>query len=402
MAITFTHPAWKLTAVPRGVSDPDSNTLSRLLAGLQVTDKELVALIESLSAVVALGYVPAALAAGGAAAIDKHISISAASIALLFRHARLMRLLAIPVNDYIKLIRFSAVGQRAAADRYIRDLSDVVSISEFVGWQKTSGFSPDEIVFITGGVGLADTPNPQALVDDAVAGVKRSASFKFPETLFTQLGLTDVQSRKIINDNTTTAAANRAFVTLADGSGYSLREGVDPSAVALTLDNGIGEAALRELLLDYHFMRVLDVLLAGALSLDREQVEVIRNGAWTKVTLQIPVRKISPVMYRGRLYMFWIETTTRAVSSFQGGNTHFDGYRHLIRVKYSTTRADGAWTAPQSLSFAEGKVTEEGRSIEDPTLGVDAKQALQDQLDAVNDQIGAVRRSGTRCSGCGD
>src|SRR5262249_8619914 len=110
-------------------------------------------------------------------------------------------------------------------------------------------------------------------------------------------------------------------------------------------------------------------------------------GVWTKVTLQIPVRKISPVMYRGRLYVFWIETTTRAVSSFQGGNTHFDGYRHLIRVKYSTARPDGTWTAPQSLSFAEGKVTEEGRSIEDPTSGVDAKQALQDQLDTVNDQI---------------
>src|SRR5262249_45195939 len=73
--------------------------------------------------------------------------------------------------------------------------------------------------------------------------------------------------------------------------------------------------------------------------------------AWEKVDLQIPVRRVSPILYLGRLYVFWIETSTRPLSELSGGAFNFEGYRHKAHLKYSQLRADGRWSAPQGLKF---------------------------------------------------
>jgi hypothetical protein len=76
-------------------------------------------------------------------------------------------------------------------------------------------------------------------------------------------------------------------------------------------------------------------------------------SAWEKVDLQIPVRKISPVVFHGTLFLFWVETTTRPMSSFTGGTSSFFAYRHSTHLKYSTLRKDGRWSPPQPLKFIE-------------------------------------------------
>jgi|CXWL01.1.fsa_nt_gi protocatechuate 3,4-dioxygenase beta subunit len=271
LSFRFIHPGWKKRDNPRGVSDPNNNTLSRLLAGLQLDDKELVELIEGLASISVLRYESATATA------DQSISLSKESISILYRHARLMRLLKVTISDFKKLIKLAPrIGIRLPAEQYIRDLDDIRMIVEFSAWQKTSNYSLDEIVYLIGGVAPEGNVNPVTLATDVITIVQKDKSFEFADTLFTQLGLTDLQSRQIVSDNTTTLTNNKAFEKLQDGAMYRLRVGVDPSTTQLTLNAGIDEPAVRGLLRKYHLLWIFDVSLAGAFQMSREQVEVIR------------------------------------------------------------------------------------------------------------------------------
>ena len=73
-------------------------------------------------------------------------------------------------------------------------------------------------------------------------------------------------------------------------------------------------------------------------------------GPWQKLNLQIPVRVVSPIVYAGRLFLFWVEISTRQKPSAGGG---FAGYKHTLKVRYSTQRPDGRWTPPQHLTDGE-------------------------------------------------
>jgi len=89
-------------------------------------------------------------------------------------------------------------------------------------------------------------------------------------------------------------------------------------------------------------------------------------SAWHRVDLAIPVRKVSPFLFEGRLFLFWIENATRPINAFKGGTSEFDGYRHTVRVRYSTLRLDGTWAAPQLIRFAEKDGVADARIVEDP------------------------------------
>lgn len=105
-------------------------------------------------------------------------------------------------------------------------------------------------------------------------------------------------------------------------------------------------------------------------SIDESTVTKERSGpvysAWHRIDLSIPVRRVSPIVLDGRLYLFWIETSTRPMNAFIGGNSQFGGYRHSVRVRFSTLRLDGTWAAPQLLRFAESDGVADSRIIEDP------------------------------------
>lgn len=90
-------------------------------------------------------------------------------------------------------------------------------------------------------------------------------------------------------------------------------------------------------------------------------------GAWQKIDLQIPVRNVSPIVFDGRLYVFWIEMSTRPLTGFENGSSTFKGYRHSVRMKYSQLRLDGRWTPPQEVRMPrpDGGVSAV-RAVEDP------------------------------------
>lgn len=283
LPIRFVHPAWKKTNIPHGFSDPNNNTLTRLLAGLQVRDKELVTLIESLALIPAIDYRRVTVLPAGT--VNESILLSKESIGILYRHARLMRLLKSPVTDFVKLIKLTPrIGTRDPAEQFIRDLDDVTSIIEFAAWQRASGFSLDEIIYVTGGPRPEGAIDPETLVSEIVAGVKAEKSLEFADTVFTQIGLTDLQSRQIVLANLDTNA--KAFEVTLDGTGYRLKEGFDPATTSVvTLDPLIeppinppvdGKLVIN-LLKKYHPIHVLDVALASVLNLSPEETKELRE-----------------------------------------------------------------------------------------------------------------------------
>jgi receptor-binding and translocation channel-forming TcA subunit of Tc toxin/ABC toxin-like protein/neuraminidase-like protein/virulence plasmid A protein len=93
-------------------------------------------------------------------------------------------------------------------------------------------------------------------------------------------------------------------------------------------------------------------------------------SAWEKVDLQIPVRNVSPIVFLGRLYVFWVETTTRQLSEIKKGNSEFIGYRHSVRTKFSQLRLDGKWTPPQIVKVpcTDPTAVADVRLIDDPLM----------------------------------
>ena len=274
--LRFSHPAWKKRDNSRGVSVPDNNTLTRLLAGLQLADKELVELIEGVADVPLIDYQVASTAA------DESIALNKRSIGVLFRHARLARLLNVTVTDFNQLLKLTPRMQgRAAGESYVRDMYDVAAIARFASWRVSSGFTLDEIVYaidVTGTSVFSGALDVAEAVRAIVAGIAEERGFDFADTVFTALGLTDGQSRQIVTDNTSTAAVDKAFVKSA-GETYRLRAGADPGAAGsmpLTLAAGIDEAAVRELLGGYHVLSIFDARLAGALQRSRAEIASLR------------------------------------------------------------------------------------------------------------------------------
>jgi hypothetical protein len=118
-----------------------------------------------------------------------------------------------------------------------------------------------------------------------------------------------------------------------------------------------------------------------------KQTPVPVCSPWHKVPLSIPVRKVSPFLFEQRLYVFWVETSTRSISSFTGGSSSFTGYRHSVRVRYSTLRLDGTWAAPQLVRFQDRGGISDVRIVEDP-VDVSEKQTWQTYYDFLEVDLG--------------
>ncbi|MCA1790399.1 MAG: hypothetical protein LC667_11255, partial [Thioalkalivibrio sp.] len=76
-------------------------------------------------------------------------------------------------------------------------------------------------------------------------------------------------------------------------------------------------------------------------------------GAWEKLNIQVPVRKVAPLIHNGQLYVFWIRYVTKAQNKVKSGGSKFTGYQHRAYVEFSRRKLDGSWTTPQKLRLDE-------------------------------------------------
>lgn len=95
------------------------------------------------------------------------------------------------------------------------------------------------------------------------------------------------------------------------------------------------------------YYRRVDNARHGAVS----DATATRWGAWEKMDVQVPVNRVSPVVHRGQLYIFWNRYTTKPKSRIEDGSSTFAGYEHRAFVEFSKRRVDGSWTAPQKVQL---------------------------------------------------
>ena len=87
----------------------------------------------------------------------------------------------------------------------------------------------------------------------------------------------------------------------------------------------------------------------------------VKYGSWTKVNLQIPVKKVSPIIYNNKLYLFWVDI--RTLPKFK--ESVFDRYEHNFSAKFSFQRLDGTWNAPQEIDLDQSVVIDKLASDSD-------------------------------------
>lgn len=92
-------------------------------------------------------------------------------------------------------------------------------------------------------------------------------------------------------------------------------------------------------------------------------------NAWRKINLQIPVRKVSPIVFLGQLHVLWLEISTRPKNDLVNGSNRFSGYQHTLSLKLSTLRLDNTWTTPQKVRLENNVPFSEGNGvISDPII----------------------------------
>ncbi len=89
----------------------------------------------------------------------------------------------------------------------------------------------------------------------------------------------------------------------------------------------------------------------GLIASGKDPTQAAIWSPWQKMSVQITGRRVSPIIHRGRLHVFWTDIRTRSMSRIQNGASEFSGYRHKMSVRFTSLRPDGTWTAPQALAL---------------------------------------------------
>jgi hypothetical protein len=225
----FTHPSFA-----GGASQPSNRVLQRLLAGLQVSDQELVELIEGLR-----------LLPGSSAAL----ALTPQNLVLLYRHARLARLLKVPVKELLQLLELGRIGGTSAPFR-VTDLTGLQAFLRFFDRRQTSGFSPDDLGFMTGGTVLkpSDYFDAATVAREVAESVQSERAVEFDDTVLTQLQrLTETQSRDFIQANSVNTSP--AFERVLGSSQWRIKSNYDPKrALAVPASVTVDVNGIRELL----------------------------------------------------------------------------------------------------------------------------------------------------------
>jgi hypothetical protein len=248
---TFVVPAFRTAPSPGA-----DNTLQRLLLGLQVDDAELAALVIGLAA--PLGSNPSAPSES-----DRGFALSLRNLSLLYRHARLAKLLKRPVRDLFQLTQLAGIPDGA-----VRSMAELQTLLAFDAWMRTSGLGLDDIALVTGRPVRNPERYPSAagLAADLIAAVTADESLTFVDTVLAFVpSVTEDVSRQIIAQNP------MLFDVLSDGR-LRLAAGVAPSAEITAPPGTAPVSALRAVLMRYHTSNVLPPRLAAALGVPTEKL----------------------------------------------------------------------------------------------------------------------------------
>lgn len=103
-------------------------------------------------------------------------------------------------------------------------------------------------------------------------------------------------------------------------------------------------------------------------------------GPWQSIGVQIPVRQVAPIMYNGRLHVFWVNITTLTNSVFDNNRSVFTGYSHKFSIEFTTLKLDGTWTPPQKLSLNDNYPFAGNGVLQDPLADDEERENFMNQL----------------------
>lgn len=257
----FTHPS-----EGGGTSQPDNKALQRLLAGLQISDTELVQLIAGLS-------------------LAQPFALDLDNLSALYRHARLARLLRLSMPEFFQLMALSNVG--SVVQGRVSNWTDLTALVDAFDKWNTSARKLDDLGYVTGGVVLkpATFPDPAAVAAALVSSLRDDRVLEFADTVFSQVpGITEAQSRQII------AANQTAFEGVPNTPALRLKNSFDPDTGVLTVPAGIAlELQKARALLDkFHPRGVVPGPLASALGTSENKLRALSTLAGDVLTVHDP------------------------------------------------------------------------------------------------------------------
>ncbi|MGQ3131264.1 MAG: neuraminidase-like domain-containing protein [Flavobacteriales bacterium] len=119
----------------------------------------------------------------------------------------------------------------------------------------------------------------------------------------------------------------------------------------------------------YYYRRVENIYYA-----EKNDNRGVVWGSWKKINVQIPVRKVAPIVYNGRLHLFWVRITTLANTVFDNNRSIFTGYSHKFSIEFTTLKLDGTWTPTQKLNLKNVYPFQGNGVLQDP-LAEDAERS---------------------------
>ncbi|HET6318237.1 MAG TPA: neuraminidase-like domain-containing protein, partial [Chloroflexota bacterium] len=284
-AAQFVHPAFR-HATPAAV-DP---ALPRLLTGLAVDLDGLAVLARHLAKHLAqessTGFDPNAPNDE-----DRYFLLSAPNLTLLYRHARLARLLGVSIDDLFELLGFLGLD-------HVEGRSDLLALLDVHGWWRQSGYRLDDIAVATGQPprDIGRYPDTAVVAAQVVAAAARGLTFT--DTVFAVvLGTAEQGSRDLI-------AANPTVIEAAADGAWRLAAGIDLESVPVTVpatatvptppagSRLVTTAEVRQALRPYLAAEVLARGLGTALSLATDKVVALATLAHQSLTDSAVVKAV--------------------------------------------------------------------------------------------------------------
>lgn len=212
----FVHPAFR-----KNTPAPIDSNLPHLLSGLSVNLDGLASLARNLCRYLAqesvTSFDPNALNEN-----DRYFVLSAANLTLLYRHARLAKLLNLSIDDLFELMGLLQID-------HISGLDDLLAFLDLSTWYKQSGYRVDDIVIASGRTPRNPVIYPDAPTVAASIVTAAATALTFTDTVFAvALGMTEQGSSDLIARNTTIFEAVQNNV-------YRLIAGVDLSVAPITI-----------------------------------------------------------------------------------------------------------------------------------------------------------------------
>ena len=281
----FIHPAFRTTT-----SAPVDPALARLTTGFGVSLGDLATLVRHLAPHLAQesspGFDPDAPSDA-----DRYFVLSAANLGLLYRHARLARLLGIGIDDLFQLLGFLGLG-------LVGGLSDLRALLDVHEWWQASGYRLDDVAVAVGQVPRDAT----RYVDPAVAAAQvvtaAATGLTFRDTIFAAaLGTTEQASRDLL-------AANPSTVESPSEGTWRLVAGADLDTAVITIPSSatvptppsgtrpVTADDVRSTLAPHGAIEILVRALGGALGVTADKLTALAAIAGQSLTSDAVARAV--------------------------------------------------------------------------------------------------------------